>query len=304
MRLRIVDLDGNAAVTATAAECGESVQRIDCRDLGSRLRLWTTRKLMKAFASRLNAAGEPPGHGPTVTLLGSGDYHHLTAALLERMDEPFTLIHFDNHPDWVRLAPRHHCGSWVNRALALASVARVITIGPCSDDLSWPEIKGGNLAALGNGRLELYPWRREPTVAIRRLAASPCVRQHGRTLTWRNVGDDWSAFLDELHARLPTEAIWLTVDKDVLRPGDAGTNWDQGEMPLDALLQGIRRLSRGKRVLGADLCGDYSPPEFGGNLLKRLESWQDHAAEPDVTAHMRNVVANRAILGALKEVMA
>jgi arginase family enzyme len=304
MRVRLVDLDGNEAVAAAAAELGGNAQRLDCRDLGPRLRLWTTRSAMAAFAERLDAAGPPPGRGAVVTLLGSGDYHHLTAALLAQIHEPFTVIHFDNHPDWVRLAPRHHCGSWVNRALELACVARVVTIGPCSSDLARPDLKGGNLAALASGRLELYPWRRRATTVLRRLPAAPCLRQDGRRLAWRNVGEDWSAFLDELRARIPTEAIWFTIDKDVLRPADAGTNWDQGEMPLDALLDGIRRLARGRRVIGADICGDYTPPAFGRNILKRFESWQDHAPAPDPAARARNVSANRAIMDALRETMA
>jgi arginase family enzyme len=303
MRVRLVDLDGNESAADAAAELGIDVQRLECRDLGPTLRLWTSRHAITAFAERLAAARDPSGHGPILTLLGSGDYHHLIAVLLAQVHEPFTLIHFDNHPDWVRLAPRHHCGSWVNRALELGNVARIVTMGPCSDDLAWPEFKGGNVAALASGRLELYPWRREPTTVIRRLGASPCVRQDGRRLSWRTVADDWDMFLDELHARLPTDAIWFTIDKDVLRPADAGTNWDQGEMPLEALLGAIRRLARGKRVLGADLCGDYSPPDFGGNVLKRLESWQDHPPAPDAATRARNIVVNRAIMSALRESM-
>jgi arginase family enzyme len=49
---------------------------------------------------------------PAVTMIGSGDFHHLAVLLLERAREPVTVIHFDNHPDWVRWAPRWHCGSW------------------------------------------------------------------------------------------------------------------------------------------------------------------------------------------------
>jgi hypothetical protein len=302
MRLRLVELDGNELAVDATAELGKHVQRLVCRDLGPKLRLWTTRRAIRSFAKRLGDAGEPTGTGPVLTLLGSGDFHHLTPVLLAQIDEPFTLVHFDNHPDWVRLAPRHHCGAWVNRALALGNVARIVTVGPCSDDLAWPELKGGNLAALGSGRLELYPWHREPTTVIRRLAPSPCFRQNGWGFSWRNVGGDWHAFLDELHPRLPTDAIWFSIDKDVLRPADAGTNWDQGEMPLDALLDGIRRLARGKRVLGADLCGDYSVPDFGGNFLKKLEAWQDHP-RPSPSMRIRNGEANRAIIGALREVM-
>jgi len=304
MRLRLVDLDGNESMAAAAAELGSDVHRLDCRDLGPRLRLWATRSAFRDFAERLAAAGEPPGNGPVLTLLGSGDYHHLTAVLLARVHEPFTLVHFDNHPDWVRFAPHHHCGAWVNRALELPSIARIITIGPCSSDLARPELKGGNVAALASGRLELYPWRRADTTVLRRLGSSPCVRQQGRRLAWRNVGADWSGFLEELHARLPTKAIWFTIDKDVLRPADAATNWDQGEMPLEALLDGIRRLARGRRVIGADVCGDYSPADFDGNLLKRIESWQDHPPAPDAAARARNVAVNRAIIGALRESMA
>lgn len=239
-----------------------------------------------------------------LTLLGSGDFHHLTAALLAQIDEPFTLLHFDNHPDWVRLAPRHHCGSWVNRALELPSVARVVTIGPCSKDLVCPEIKGGNVRALAEGRIELYPWRAAPTRIFRRMDSQPCCRREGRHLVWHNIGaESLSAFLDDLRARVPTDAIWFSIDKDVLRPEDAGTNWDQGEMPLEALLEGVRRLACGKRVLGADLCGDYSPRDFSGNLAKRIEAWQEGAVPPDEARLARNVDVNRAIIATLNEVM-
>ena len=64
------------------------------------------------------------------------------ALLHERVREPFTLVHFDNHPDWVRLAPRWHCGSWLNRTLALPNLQRAITLGPCSDDLVNPGHQG------------------------------------------------------------------------------------------------------------------------------------------------------------------
>jgi arginase family enzyme len=304
MRLRLVDLDGDESLASTAAAFGADAQRIDCRDLARRLRLWATRRAMAAFAARLTRAGEPTGTGPVLTLLGSGDYHHLNAVLLAQVHEPFTVIHFDNHPDWVRLAPRHHCGSWVNRALELPNVTRIATIGPCSDDLVWPEFKGGNLAALESGRLELYPWRHEPSTVLRHFRPSPCFQQNGHRLFWRTVGGEaWPGFIDELRSRIPTDAIWFSIDKDVLRPADAATNWDQGEMPLEALLDGIRTFSKGKRVLGADLCGDYSPPAFGWNVFKRIESWQDHPAALDQATCERNAGITRLIADTLREAL-
>jgi hypothetical protein len=305
MRLRLVDLDGNETLAAVAAKLGAGAQRLDCRDMGARLRLWTSRSAVRQFAARMDRAPSPEGSGPVVTLLGSGDYHHLVTALLAKVNEPFTLLHFDNHPDWVRLAPRYHCGSWVNRALELPAIARIVTIGPCSDDLDWPEFKGGNLAALESGRLELYPWRHAPSSVLRKRRSTHCFHQEGRHLVWRNAGDEsWPTFLDELRSRIPTEAVWFTVDKDVLRPADAATNWDQGQMPLAALLEGLRRLGQGKRVLGADLCGDYSKPVFGWNVIKRIEAWQDHPPAPETAARTRNVDVDLALIGALGEVMA
>jgi arginase family enzyme len=303
MRLRLVDVDGNEASRTAAAEFGRDAQVIDARDLGPRLRLWASRRAMAAFAERLAAAGEPAGSGPVLTLLGSGDYHHLTAALLAGIAEPFTLLHFDNHPDWVRWAPRHHCGGWINRALDLDTVVRAVTIGPCSGDLSWPEFKGGNVAALADGRLELFPWRHAPTAVLRRIGKGASFRQVGRRVVWRNAAEDWPVFLEELHARIPTNAIWISIDKDVLRPTDAGTNWDQGEMPLGALLDGLQRLARGKRVLGADLCGNYSPRRFGASLAKRIEAAAERAVTPKDAALRRNVDVDRAIIGTLKEAL-
>jgi hypothetical protein len=303
MRLRVVDLDGVDSPRAVAAEFDLDAQVVDVRDLGARLRLWAAPSAMIEFGGRLAVAGQPKGRGPILTMFGSGDYHHLTTTLLAKVDEPFTLIHFDNHPDWVRFAPRFHCGAWVNRALELKSLVRVVTIGPCSDDLSWPELKGGNVAALASGRIELYPWRRPPTTVLRRLPDSPSARRKGREVAWRNVADDWPVFLEELHTRIPTAAIWITIDKDVLRPSDAGTNWDQGQMPLGALLDGIQRLARGKRVLGADVCGNYSPRRFGLNLAKRIEAHLEHAQPPSDAAARRNAEVDRALIGTLKEAL-
>jgi hypothetical protein len=56
-------------------------------------------------------------------------------------------------------------------------------------------------------------------------------------------------------------------------------------------------------VLGADLCGDYSPPDFGANAIKKLESWQDHSPAPDEAGLRRNVDVNRALLAAFNEAL-
>ncbi|MBS0556606.1 MAG: arginase, partial [Proteobacteria bacterium] len=168
MHLQILDLDGalDAQASLPAIAPWQSVSTIPLRDLGPRLRLWSRNRTIRLARERI-AAQVPDG--PALHLLGSGDFHHLAAVLMEKACEPITIVHIDNHPDWVRLAPRWHCGSWVNRALALPQVRRVITLGVCSDDLVRPDLKGGNLPALASGKLVLFPWEHAPSRVWRRI---------------------------------------------------------------------------------------------------------------------------------------
>ena len=151
----MLDLDASlvAQPALAALIVAGSGLRIDARDLGMRLRIFATRRAMAELGARLDER-QSEGNGCPVIFYGSGDFHHLSTLFIQRARVPVTVIHFDNHPDWVRFPPTHNCGGWVNRALALPHVARVITIGPCSDDLSWPEYKTANLRAITSGRFE------------------------------------------------------------------------------------------------------------------------------------------------------
>ncbi len=96
----------------------------------------------------------------------------------------------------------------------------------------------------------------------------------------------------------------MTIDKDVLRPADAATNWDQGEMPLDALLTALRHLAAARRIVGADICGEYSPPRFS-DPIKHLAAWLDRPqavpALPEALA--RNDRTNRALIEILADIL-
>jgi len=271
--LRILDTDGSVDANALVSVAPwASVTRVDLRDLGPSLRLWSRGKNIDAARARIAASPDPR---PSITFMGSGDFHHLATLLVERVEEPLTLLHFDNHPDWVRLAPRWHCGSWVNRVLALPNVQRVVTVGCCSDDLADPGRKGGNLPALDAGRLALFPWQHGASHVRRRLTDGPGHTWRDGHIHWRNLAAmPMQQAIDAVLAAIPTEAIWITIDKDVLPESEALTNWDQGQMPLAALLAMVRAAGERKQVTGADICGEYSPPRHA-NWLKRIESKMD-----------------------------
>src|SRR5258708_17746056 len=79
-----------------------------------------------------------------------------------------------------------------------------------------------------------------------------------------------AAFADFLPSRIPTEAIYLTIDKDVLRAADAATNWDQGRTSLELLKTLLTRVLPRHRLIGADVVGDWSVPVYGGGLAAHV----------------------------------
>jgi len=299
VHLRILDTDGSVDAQALRdAAPWASVTLAGFRDLGPALRLWSRTGTIEVARARL---AQMDGSQTSITFLGSGDYHHLAALLIERVHEPVSVLHLDNHPDWVRLAPRWHCGSWINRVLELPNVQRVVTVGPCSDDLVNPGRKGGNLAALDAGRLALFPWRHAPSRVRRRIADGPGHVWRDGALHWRNLAErELADACSEVVAALPTEAVWITLDKDVLPEAEALTNWDQGLMPLHAVLELIRAVGARKRVIGADVCGEYSPPAHR-NIFKRIESRMDQPrrAQVDHAELARNADVDRTLAATL-----
>ncbi|NNB44449.1 arginase [Pseudomonas chlororaphis] len=303
--MNILDLDYSLTAQEPVQRRLRSGQarRLDLLDLGPKLRLWSTERTYRHFTERLRQRPAHSGPQPEIFFVGSGDYHHLTPAFLADLQQPVSLIHFDNHPDWVRFAPRRHCGSWVNRALQLPHIQRIVTLGPCSDDLHNPQLRGGNLKALRHGRLQLFPWQHAPSKVWGRVGDGAGHQQQENHLHWRNLaGLDWPAFLEQMIDSLPTQAIWITIDKDVLASADAATNWDQGGMRLSHLLQALRSLAARKRILGIDVCGEFAAPAFS-NAFKRWEARSDQPpaerwSEADL---QRNATTNEALMALFEE---
>jgi len=305
LRLRVIDLDGGVAAQEPLRgriDAGAAA-RIDAADLAGRLRIVASRRALRSLASRLRP-GAGKG-GPTATFYGSGDFHHLTAGLVAGLDEDVTIVHFDNHPDWVRFPATVNCGAWVNRALELPHIRKVVTIGPCSDDLVRPELQFANLDAVRDGRIALYPWRHAPSRVWGRYGRTASYRQEGGHLHWRNLAEeDWADFLAEMIATIPTRAVWLTIDKDVLARSDALTNWDQGELPLEHLLAAIERLAERRRIVGVDVCGDWSKPRFSDPFRATL-AYFDHPGRlhPSPEELAVNARVNAALIDCFERVL-
>src|SRR5262249_29802108 len=84
------------------------------------------RRFEMALAER---CGEDHDSLPHMTFYGSGDFHHVSLALLRRLETPFNLLVLDNHPDWMRALPFLHCGTWLHHAARLPQVRRIFHVG-------------------------------------------------------------------------------------------------------------------------------------------------------------------------------
>lgn len=233
-------------------------------DIGPALRLWARAATLQEMKARLRAHA-PAADGPKLVFAGSGDFHHVSGLLIERAlevcDRPLTILHFDNHPDWMGHAPGRHCGSWVGRAARLQGVARIVTVGVCSQDIGARRARQGDLKLVEEDRLDLYAWTAPDGGDVVRVGdrAWPTISA---------LGED--AFLALLDAAIPTATVYVTIDKDVLQASEAVTNWDQGQASLRFLVRAVERIAGNRKVVGGDVVGDWSAAAYGGDLAARL----------------------------------
>ena len=208
------------------------------------------------------------------TLFGSGDFHHLSALWIRRIVEPFTLVSFDNHPDWDTRPPEWACGTWINRALELPLLENVAIWGCGNFELNWPGCLFVNRRALREKRLAVWPW-------TGRLNWSGRRRWPGITRA------DWRAQFSGFARVLAGRNVYVTVDLDCLQEGQAVTNWEQGLFTAEDVAWAIGELSASGKIIGGDLCGAFSEQRYA-RWLQQVAAEHDHPTVP----HPRSVEAN------------
>src|SRR5438552_4054340 len=173
-----------------------------------------------------------------VVFMGSGDFHHVSFLLIERLNTPVQVVVLDNHPDNMRYPFGIHCGSWVWHVSRLPFVERVHVAGINSSDVEGMHAWENHLAPLRSGKVVYW-----------------CVQRNLRALGRLGARsfDSVKAMLAALVATVATasEPIYLSIDKDVLAAEEARTNWDQGVMRLDELETAVASLR--ERVIAADV---------------------------------------------------
>lgn len=186
----------------------------------------------EAFEEISGRLGEFPMEG--IHFLDSGNYHYMSRVWLEKAEKPLTLLVFDNHTDMQMPAfgGLLSCGGWIAAALSeIPELRSVVLIGPDEEAFS-----------------QVEPEFRERV----RFLSRERLREAGEK--------ERAAFIREALGSAE-KSLYLSVDKDVLRHGEADTGWSQGDMTLPELLFLLKTVfscakETGKELLTVDICGE------------------------------------------------
>jgi arginase family enzyme len=254
------------------------------------------------FGCRMNVLGELGRNiaaaldaRPDVVFMGSGDYHHVSYLLVERLRVLRSRIHlvvFDNHPDNMRYPFGIHCGSWVWHVSRLPFVAGVHVVGITSTDVEAGHLWENHLAPLYSGKVKYFCVNRNLKM-MRRIGIRNC-RSFSST----------AAMLGELSAALASspDPVYLSIDKDVLAPDVVQTNWDQGVMRLEELTAAICAL-RG-RIVASDVVGDVSVYRYRSRFKRFLTGLERQPVIPAAALRewqAQHQQVNRQLLSLLSE---
>ena len=190
-----------------------------------------------ALRKQIDDAGIKNAEG--IHFFDNGNYHYMSKIWTDMVQEPFSLIVFDHHPDMhpPRFGDILSCGGWVQKALNENKFIDNVVIIGVADHLV-DEIREEIASHPSGARIDKVSFIPESEIAN---------IQTGSLLT--------------AHSSQP---LYISIDKDALSPSDALTNWDQGSLRLEHMKSIISEIAKDHRIIGVDICGERAY-DFEGN---------------------------------------
>jgi hypothetical protein len=202
-----------------------------------------------AIRKQIAEAGIENAQG--IHFIDSGNYHYMSKIWTDMVQEPFTLVVFDHHPDMQepRFGDILSCGGWVKKTLDENKfIDNVVLIG-VADHLVEEIPPHDKVTFIRESEL--------PSVTLDSILSL-----RSRTAL-RLQNDNRKRVHSTLH--IPHSApLYISIDKDALSPAYAATNWDQGTLSLKQMKAFIEELSKNRRIIGVDICGERAR-DFSGN---------------------------------------
>lgn len=213
---------------------------IDLSDI-SGTNMYCTKEAAAEIRQRLKPWG-PQG----IHFLDNGNYHYATLFFLEKIREPFSLVLFDHHTDMQKPMIPYllSCGSWAGEALKNSRfLKQLILIGP--EKKSMDSIAG-------------------------------CLKERLIGISMEEIArGDSEEELGRIDLSLP---IYISIDKDVLSPYYARTNWSQGTMTADILKRLLLEMFLHQRVIVRIFAVFDSESAIrygkGGDVTWRFTHWE------------------------------
>ena len=194
---------------------------------------------VKAINEMIDSAGTTTG----IHFFDNGNYHYMSKLWTDRVQEPFSLIVFDHHPDMQppRFGGILSCGGWVLEVLQNNKFIQNVVIIGVADRLV-EEIQQEFAAASDTSENKTKNSLLQKITFIRESELNTLSPQ--TTL---------SSFVYRLSS---PHSLYISIDKDALAPAFAATNWDQGSLSVESLKKIITELAANHKILGIDICGE------------------------------------------------
>lgn len=173
---------------------------------------------------QIAAAGIKSPHG--IHFFDNGNYHYMSKIWTDMVQEPFSLVVFDHHPDMQepRFGNILSCGGWVLEVLKSNPFVQGVTLIGVADHLA-DEIRSDDKVTF--------------------------------------IPESEIISLSSLVSRLPSN-LYISIDKDALSHAHAATNWDQGSLSLEHMKAIISEIAKDRKIIGVDICGERAR-DFAGD---------------------------------------
>ena len=185
-----------------------------------------------------------------IHFIDSGNYHYMSEILLKGINEPFSLVVFDHHPDMQRpmFGDILSCGGWVLKVLENNEYVREVHIVGADKGLI------GQLDSEDAAKVSFYRLQESEDTCGFGAEQSSCLP------------------IEKLSPQYP---VYLSIDKDVLSRDELITNWDQGDMSCNQLFSLIKELKEKHTILGIDICGECAPDQEDCDVAEAIRGNDD-----------------------------
>lgn len=231
------------------------IRWIDCSDIPG-TDCYCDDEAVTAIRKQIASAGITDAGG--IHFFDNGNYHYMSKIWTDMVQEPFSLVVFDHHPDMQepRFGNILSCGGWVKKVLDENQFINNVVIIGVADHLV-DEIRTELSQAGDASVLDKVTFIKESEV-----------RETGTPSSFSRTSSSFSRMRESL--RSPTESgmtegrIYISIDKDALSPAYAATNWDQGSLDIATLKEIIANLAANHKIIGVDICGERAR-DFAGD---------------------------------------